>query len=88
MQGIASRDIKPENILLDRRISPGVNSLPCVKLIDFGHAARCETQPLHTDVCGTPAYFPPEVVLAGMGGPPYDAKVGAGSGGECLNESG
>lgn len=77
-QGIASRDIKLQNVLLDRQTCSGTHSAPFVRLADFGHAADCVIHSLHSNVCGTPVYFSPEMVLAGTSGQPYDAKVGGG----------
>ncbi|CAD6267107.1 unnamed protein product [Miscanthus lutarioriparius] len=52
-RGVAHRDIKPQNILLD-----GDGNL---KVSDFGLSALPEDVRLHT-ACGTPAYAAPEVL--------------------------
>lgn len=53
---IAHRDIKFENILLDRNYD--------VKLIDFGLSKTyTEKNPMFTTVCGSLAYISPEVLL-------------------------
>jgi serine/threonine protein kinase len=53
-KGIAHRDIKLENVLLED------NSV--IKLIDFGFAVKKEEQKNQTDVfCGTPHYMAPEI---------------------------
>lgn len=78
-RGIAHRDLKNENILLDRDNN--------AKLTDFGFA--CFTYDKETRVpiysatcCGTMAYIAPEVL-----NPPYDAKVSdVWSLGVCLYE--
>lgn len=67
--GVAHRDIKPQNLLLDRS---GV-----LKVSDFGLSALPEQLRkdglLHTS-CGTPSYTAPEVVSRrGYGGPMADA---------------
>lgn len=52
-KGIAHRDIKLDNILID------INSN--IKLCDFGIAKKIKKGELMTDQCGTPAYIAPEV---------------------------
>lgn len=60
---LAHRDLKPDNLLLD---DDG-----CLKICDFGMAARVRDDArLHT-VCGTPCYMAPEIFRKGG----YDEKV-------------
>lgn len=51
-QGIAHRDLKLTNILIDDEYT--------VKIIDFGFA--CGTKDKHKMYCGTPSYMAPEIV--------------------------
>lgn len=53
-KGIAHRDIKMENVLLD--------PLGNVKLIDFGFSVRVPKSKKLNIFCGTPSYMSPEIV--------------------------
>jgi len=51
---IAHRDIKAENILLDRYYN--------IRVIDFGLSNTYDDNPTFSTLCGSPAYVPPEMV--------------------------
>ncbi len=62
-RGIVHRDIKPDNILIERHAGPGGRSLYVVKLTDFGLARMVEGGGGITAsgvTVGTPAYMSPE----------------------------
>lgn len=66
--GVANRDIKLENTLLDD--SPR----PLIKLCDFGYSKHEKYQSAPGSRVGTPAYIAPEVILTTKG-KTYDGKV-------------
>ncbi len=71
MQGVASCDIKLENILVTDAMRPW----PVVKLADFGLSTACGYGCNALGTVGTPNYMAPEVMLAGVSQQPYDAAV-------------
>lgn len=67
MKGVANRDLKLENTLVDRSIS----KQPLLKLCDFGYSKNELRESKPKTVVGTADYIAPEVLLY----PEYDAKV-------------
>ena len=53
-KGIAHRDLKLENVLVD--------SSGYIKIIDYGLAKMLKDQEEATSFCGTPEYLAPEMV--------------------------
>lgn len=66
--GVANRDIKLENTLLDG--SPR----PLVKICDFGYSKHEKFQSAPGSRVGTPAYLAPEVIMTTKGNT-YDGKI-------------
>ncbi|KAL0048946.1 hypothetical protein WJX82_002950 [Trebouxia sp. C0006] len=67
-KGVANRDLKLENLLLDRK---DTGSRPLLKICDFGYSKHDINSPAKT-VVGTPVYMAPEIILAAKH---YDAKA-------------
>ncbi len=78
--GVANRDIKLENTLLDGSVRP------LVKLADFGFSKDENYQSAPGSRVGTPAYLAPEVIT-NVHGQSYDAKASSG-GGVCAGGAG
>ena len=68
MQGVASRDLKLENLLLDKDGEDGKR--PLLKICDFGYCKH-ESNGSPRSILGAPILTSPEVFL----GSKYDAKV-------------
>ena len=69
VQGVANRDLKLENLLLDRDGCDGTR--PLLKICDFGYSKHEMNSSAKTGV-GTPIYMAPEIIY---GSNTYDAKV-------------
>ncbi|GAB4823630.1 hypothetical protein N2152v2_010676 [Parachlorella kessleri] len=67
-RGVANRDLKLENLLLDRQCGPG--GRPVLKICDFGYSKHELNSSAKTGV-GTPIYMAPEIIYGSM---KYDAK--------------
>ncbi|KAI3431793.1 hypothetical protein D9Q98_010546 [Chlorella vulgaris] len=68
-RGVANRDLKLENMLLDRPAAQG-GEWPLIKICDFGYSKHELNSTAKTGV-GTPVYMAPEVIA---GSTKYDAK--------------
>lgn len=66
--GVANRDIKLENTLLDGSVRP------LLKICDFGYSKHEKFQSAPGSRVGTPAYLAPEVILTTMG-KTYDGMI-------------
>lgn len=55
-QGVAHRDIKLDNILIEEKIN-------AVKIIDFGFSVLCNPSQKLKIFCGTPSYMSPELTM-------------------------
>ncbi|CAK0784789.1 hypothetical protein CVIRNUC_007993 [Coccomyxa viridis] len=68
-RGVANRDLKLENLLLDREGNTGIR--PLLKICDFGFSKHEMNSSAKTSV-GTPIYMAPEIIY---GSNRYDAKM-------------
>lgn len=59
MNGILHRDIKPDNILLQRK---GDIDYTQLKIVDFGLSTRTQVDYYIVNRCGTPGYIAPEIL--------------------------
>lgn len=83
---VVHRDVKAENVMLSEEYRPTEQSVPDIKLIDFGMATKLEGGWLYEEqqltlVCGTPHYIAPEIWSSMPGVPDewvddYGAKYG------------
>jgi len=69
---IIHRDIKPENILLQYH---GPNTVPTVKILDFGLAKHVDQTSLAKTFVGTPCYLAPEIERTNKCGGTYGPEV-------------
>ncbi|XP_062226171.1 phosphoenolpyruvate carboxylase kinase 1-like [Phragmites australis] len=71
-RGVAHRDVKPDNVLLDADKSGGGEGALRVRLADFGSAAWVGGGRRAEGLVGTPHYVAPEVVAGGEYGEEVD----------------
>jgi serine/threonine protein kinase len=67
------RDLKPQNILLSSSLHAvdGDQSMPIIKLADFGFARVLHAQTMAETLCGSPLYMAPEILRYEL----YDGKA-------------
>jgi serine/threonine protein kinase len=68
LQGVANRDLKLENLLMDQDVN---GKKPLLKICDFGYSKHEMNSSAKSGV-GTPIFMAPEIVFSGK---TYDAKV-------------
>ncbi|GMI26466.1 hypothetical protein TeGR_g3509 [Tetraparma gracilis] len=66
-KGICHRDLKPENILLKRMEAGATPTADDIQICDFGLCRQhiSSTDKTLSDFCGSPGFFPPEMVISG-----------------------
>ena len=62
--GVIHRDIKPNNILIEKFEKNGIDKIPIIKIADMGLACFEDKKQIF-EAAGTPGYMAPEVVLSG-----------------------
>jgi serine/threonine protein kinase len=60
---ICHRDLKPENILLMEGVDVADIRHHHVRVCDFGHSASSQKGMEFSDLCGSPGFFAPEMIL-------------------------
>ena len=68
MQGVANRDLKLENLLVDQDVG---GKKPLLKICDFGYSKHEMNSSAKSGV-GTPIFMAPEIIFSGN---TYNAKV-------------
>lgn len=63
LKGICHRDLKPENVLLNFNLETG--RVENLKICDFGLGSKFSPMVPLSDFCGSPGFFPPEMLLDG-----------------------
>ena len=69
LKGVANRDLKLENLLVDQDVG---GKKPLLKICDFGYSKHEMNSSAKSGV-GTPIFMAPEIIFSGK---TYDAKVG------------
>ncbi|KJE92758.1 CBL-interacting protein kinase 31 [Capsaspora owczarzaki ATCC 30864] len=65
---VTHRDIKPRNLLLQ----PFAHGKLMVKVADFGLACQQQAEERHSEICGSPLYMAPEILMQRRYGPSVD----------------